>query len=103
MLLEAVLEIEQPGVAQPHHRDRDEWLGDRAHPVLRVEVGPAHPDPAVERADGVTPDEAAVAHDAGRGRRQPGLPLDPFEAPVEVARGRRVDGPASASFVTQPP
>ncbi len=69
MVLEAVLEIEAPGVPQPHHRNRDERLGDGAHPVLRAEVGRLASRPAVERADGATPDEAAVTHDASRDRR----------------------------------
>ena len=91
VVLEPVEQVEAAGVAQPHHGDGDERLGDGAHPVLRVGVGELSPGPPVERADGVGPRESAVPHDAGGDRRQAPAALLGREQVMEVAGGRRVD------------
>ena len=91
VVLEPVVEVEPPGVAQPHDAHRHERLGDRADPVLRVGVG-GHPvGAAVERAARVRPDQVAAADDPGGHRRQPDLPLLDGEPGRELARGRRVE------------
>ena len=90
----------RPRIAQPHDGDGDEGLGDRAHPVLRVRVGgrprPARPSSG---ADGVGPDESAVAHDAGGDRRQPAPALLGRE---QVVRWRAVESSMAAAVLTRP-
>ena len=65
---EPVGELEPAGVAQPQHAHRDEGLGDRAHPVLRVGIRPPSVGAPVDRAGGTAPDELAAAHQPGGDR-----------------------------------
>ena len=68
VVLEPVVEVEPPRVAQPHDAHRHERLGDGADPVLRVGVG-GHPvGAAVERAARVRPHQRRRR---GRSRRPP--------------------------------
>ena len=83
VLVERVLEIELPGVAQLHDRRRCECLRDRAEPVLRVRgcfAGCGH----VGGADRRLPDELAVAHDRSREARQSLVMLRGLRAALEL-------------------
>jgi hypothetical protein len=75
VLSEAVVEVERSGVAELHDRGRREGLRDRADAVLRRgrRVSAVL---VVGGADGVRPDDLALAEDRCRDRREPvGLPL----------------------------
>ena len=95
VLLEPVGEVEPAGVAQPHHADGDEGLGDRAHPVLGVGVGGCAAGATVEGPRGALPDELAAADQAGDDRGQPSVALGPGEGVVEQAGGAFGDAHAA--------
>jgi hypothetical protein len=59
VLLERVVEAEPPRVAQPHHGQRHQRLGDRAQAVLHVGVR------LLDLTAAGRPGHGAVAHDAG--------------------------------------
>lgn len=86
VLLERVVQVEPPLVAQSQDRDGGDRLGDRAQPVLHVVVrigdGPA--------AGG--PREPAVADDPGHQGRRSALPLGACGVGEQADGGRGQDG-----------
>ena len=82
---------EQSLVAQPHHRDRDEGLGDRADPVLRVVGRTGHVAGAAD------PAQRPVGQHAGDDRRQPAATLEPLEPGRARSLTRRTPRSAGTS------
>ena len=70
VLVEPVVEVEQPLVAQLHHQDRGHRLGDRPDPVLRVRRSASVAGPPPWRA---APHQRAVPDQPGDQRRQPAV------------------------------
>jgi hypothetical protein len=77
VLVERVAKRQPALVAQSHHQDGREGLGDRPDAVLRVGVGrgAGRPGPGIEHAAPSPPRQPAVADDAGDERGQPALGL----------------------------
>ena len=92
VVAEAVGQLEATGVPQPEHAHRDEGLGDRAHPVLRVVVRALATGAAVHGTGGAAPHEGPAADDPGDERGHPAVALRAGQRGVEAGRGRGLDG-----------
>lgn len=83
MLLQRVPQVQQALVAQPHHQDGSEGLGDGPDPVLHVLVRSV----TVHRGPGPVPDGSAAPHHGGDQRGRPALGLGDGD-PVQQGAAR---------------